>query len=353
MAISYQKRGNKKYAYDIKYRWNSEKQKSELVKKTYLGVVSKTGEIIPKKEATKSIKSIKNYGCYYAIKEIMLKLNLFKAIESIFNKEDTELIFNLIYFRLTSNEALYLQPFWVEDNFSDLSISSSMSSRFIENLGKKSSLREGFFKSWNDLNKNNKNSLVLDLTSISTHSDNIEYAEFGHNKDGDILKQVNLGVVYNQTTNNPVAYRAYPGTIKDVTTITNIIKLINSLKIKEACFTLDRGFCSKSNIKHITAKNIDFIVSMPFTSLLAKDLIRNSSKELSDINSIIIYKTETLNCVKKEIKLDGENYYSYIYRNSIQESYSVSNFILKLDEIIIHIFIEIRFKSLTLLVILF
>lgn len=56
--------------------------------------------------------------------------------------------------------------------------------------------------------KSNKENVyyALDSTSISTHSNNLTKDQWGHNKDGDNLKQINIVMLVNQDTSQPVYY---------------------------------------------------------------------------------------------------------------------------------------------------
>ena len=60
---------------------------------------------------------------------------------------------------------------------------------------------------------------ALDSTSISTYSTNLSKSSYGHNKDGDNLPQVNVLMVVDQQTGEPVYYRTYNGNVPDIVTV--------------------------------------------------------------------------------------------------------------------------------------
>lgn len=329
--ISHQKQGNKTYAYE-RENYRDKDGKVKLKSKKYLGIYDeKTKKIIPKGTG-KEINNIKFYGGYYVINSIVENLGLKEIIVDIFGKQTSELIINLIIYKILSRQALYLQPLWSEDNYTDLAIDSYESSRLMKQLGNASSDVEDFFKAWSSKNIG-ENSLVLDITSISSHSNNINNAEYGKNKDGENLKQVNLGIIYNQSVNLPIAYRSYPGSIRDVSTVQNIVKLTKSLKMKEVNIVLDRGFYSASNLGFLSDNKLDFIISMPFSTKISQDLINRNINELNLIKNSFNLCKQTYYCFICREKIGDSEYYLYVYRNLSSESSLIQNFLITLDDI--------------------
>jgi len=333
MAIIKQKRGNQVYVYEKHNYRDPVTKKVKLRSKTYLGVLDKDGNLIKTKVSKSHISNVKNYGGYFVVKEIINSIKLDKVLLEIYEDELVLKIINLIIFKLISKSPLYLQPLWFEDNYSTKSVDSKSSSKLLEYLGLESSLIELFFKKWSSTVKggSEEENLVLDLTSISTYSSNIEYAEYGKNKDNDILEQINLGVIFNQTKKTPIAFRSYPGSIKDVTTVKNIISLVNSLKISKVLFVFDRGFYSASNLNHISSNNIDFIISMPFTTNLSKELLAKNYIKLQELGNSFVYNKVAYYCIQKKIKILDYHYNAYIFNDPIQEAKSKNNLLMKID----------------------
>ena len=50
-------------------------------------------------------------------------------------------------------------------------------------------------------------SLFFDITSRSKYSKLLEYVEFGYNRDDEKLPQINLGIIYAESTNLPIYYQ--------------------------------------------------------------------------------------------------------------------------------------------------
>ena len=62
-----------------------------------------------------------------------------------------------------------------------------------------------FFTQW-IASRKDKEHHAYDVTSLSTHSNNLDLAEWGYNRDHDNLPQINLGLYYGITSHTPVYY---------------------------------------------------------------------------------------------------------------------------------------------------
>ncbi|MDR0696851.1 MAG: hypothetical protein LBF68_04860 [Christensenellaceae bacterium] len=76
-------------------------------------------------------------------------------------------------------------------------------------------MRDNFYREWAKYRSENEY-LALDITSISTYSGNIDDAEYGINKDGDHLKQINMCLLIGGESQIPIYQTAYSGRIKDI-----------------------------------------------------------------------------------------------------------------------------------------
>jgi transposase len=87
--------------------------------------------------------------------------------------------------------------------------------------------------------------VYFDITSISSYSSGMNISEYGYNRDKEKLKQINLGIISSSSSKLPLAYKSYPGSISDVSTISNLIISAKSWGISSILFILDCGFSSK------------------------------------------------------------------------------------------------------------
>ena len=115
------------------------------------------------------------------------------------------------------------------------------------------------FKSTND---NRLKYLALDSTSISTYSDNLSDAEYGQNKDGDDLAQINLILLTEQSSGFPLYYKKICGNVTDISTVRNFIADVSRLGLpKDVIYVADRGYPSVQNINDCLTNNFNFLVN--------------------------------------------------------------------------------------------
>jgi len=125
--------------------------------------------------------------------------------------------------------------------------------------------RERFFTAFNESRKNCGETVVaLDTTSISTYSSMLHLAKYGHNKEGDSLPQINLLMVCDSKTGIPLHYRNVSGNESDMVSVkASVENMKNEGVSKGTVFSMDRGFCSISNMQLILKNGFTFLMCMP------------------------------------------------------------------------------------------
>ena len=128
---------------------------------------------------------------------------------------------------------------------------------------------------------------ALDSTSISTCARGLTDARFGHNKDGDTLRQINVLMIVNQETGVPVFYRTYAGDIPDVSTIVTTVKDFLRLGLnRRAVVVLDRGYSSVRNIHTFCQTGMQFVLNFRTSCTLARNLITEHRQALESYDSL-------------------------------------------------------------------
>jgi transposase len=155
-------------------------------------------------------------------------------------------------------------------------MSSQRISEFSIELGTNDIGRDLFFQKWVS-NNTSKSYLFYDITSFSSYSKSLEFIEWGYNRDKEKLPQLNYGMILNASTLLPLFYEIYPGSITDVTTIDNVLKRAKKYNIENITFVLDKGFYSQKYIELIIANELDFVVPMPFSGIVAKNIINDDT----------------------------------------------------------------------------
>lgn len=173
-----------------------------------------------------------------------------KCLSEAFEEKEASRIFALATYCATENSPMHLYENWAHatEGIEDYVMSSQQISGFLKRIGENERSREAFWRTWANLHGKNRN-LVFDISSISTYSTNLLLNEFGYNRDGESLPQINVGMLFSDHPGLPLAYRIYPGSIADVSTLTNLLHAVKKdYKIEHSRLVLDKGFYSANNI---------------------------------------------------------------------------------------------------------
>ncbi len=313
-----QKIKGRTYLYRVYSYWDKEKKQARQ-KRTYIGP-----KHVKKKQLLKHINGNiihKNYGNIFLLNWILKKIGLKEILEKIFPEYFTELI-ALAFYEIIESAPLYLFPYWLEEHYlPDVKkMDSSAISKFCDLIGRNQKQKLKFQEEWIK-HLQPVDALFYDITSISSYSTNIDFVEWGYNRDQENLAQVNMGIVFCNNNSLPIFYNLYPGSIVDVKTLKNCVLYLKSLGLKDFMFILDRGFFSTANITELNSfkSNISFIQPLPFSLKKVKELIKSHRKELHNIDNSFNFNNELLSHVKTNIQFNDQTFSAHIFLNEKAE----------------------------------
>ena len=308
------------YLYEVQSYWDKDKKQARQ-KRKYLGPKEK---IYNKNKGTNSNFSTKNirdkfisksYGDTFVIREIQNRIGIKDLLKKYF-PDCYKDILSLSSFLFEESTASYLYPFWHDDHYiPDVNkLYSTSISNLYDSLGNRELEINEFMKGW--INHINPTAgIYYDITSISSYSTNNEYVEWGYNRDKEYLPQINLGFTYCKKTSLPLSYRVHPGSIVDVTTLKNTIKMLNSSNLKDLFLILDRGFCSVADINEMYKEKISFIQPLSYSQKKAKELLQKNKLKIVDSKNAFVYNKDILYHIKDKIELGGRKYEAHLYYN--------------------------------------
>ncbi len=119
---------------------------------------------------------------------------------------------------------------------------------------------------------------AYDITSISSYSEGLRQVQYGRNKEGDPLAQLNLALVFGEISHLPFYYRKLAGNIPDAKTITNLLLEFAVLGFSKVKLVMDRGFYSEGNINALFIAHLKFLIS----AKMSLSLIRNELDRIYD-----------------------------------------------------------------------
>lgn len=309
------------YLYEVKSFWDKDKKQARQ-KRKYLGPKER---IYKKRNNDHSVKSdiqvkpssfvSKSYGDTFLTRSIQKELGLIDLLKEHF-KDDYKEILALSNFLFQESSPSYLFPFWQEDHcLGDISkINSSSLSALYERIGRNELGRLEFMKDWGN-HINPTSGIYYDITSVSSYSENNEYVEWGYNRDKECLPQINIGFTHCSKTSLPLSYNIHPGSIVDVSTLKNTIKLFNLFNLKNLFFILDRGFCSVANLKEMYQNKMCFIQPLSFNLKKAKGLISKHKSNISTPQNAFGCGKELLYHTQDKIEFDKIKLDAHIFFN--------------------------------------
>jgi len=328
-----QKIGKHIYIYEVQSYWDPVK-KQPRQKRRYIGKKDvTTGEIItPRKGFTP--RACRDYGDVYLLRMLSDNIGLTKTLKAAFPKM-VDLIVDLACFQIIEKSPLYLFRYFLESHQSKIPPEDGTSQRLselMEQLGKMDRERERFFRLWLSELKGIK-AIIFDITSLSSYSRLNDFMEWGYNRDGDRLPQVNLGVVFTRPLDLPLAYSIYPGSIPDVSTLGKVMEFLIDIGMKEMFFVLDRGFFSEHNIQDMADRGIGFVIPISNTTRLSRAIISKSSRTIMRPANAFTFQDRGMFHTYLPVSMKGLELCAHIYFDERRRADEVDNLIRRLTEL--------------------
>lgn len=288
------KRGNNTYAYLVESYREDGKIKQRNIE--YLGKVTgpKDAQTIVPPAHKRSIKSVNKRG-------VKLLTPLFNDLSnnlcSSFGKTRGEKLFNLGLIQFLNPSPLkYVEWTAEEHRIDDCNLSPTSLSKLLRNI-KPGELHRFFHQLRMD-----DSTVVFDITSLSFYGECINSAEYGYNRDGLHLPQINLCMAVN-TSRSPIYFRMIRGSIPDVSTVEHTANELKSLGYSSIHLVFDRGFYSENNIKSL--KGFQFTGALPKRLNLFYELVR-SNLDVEHVGNVVSYRSQKI--MVREIKRGGIRY---------------------------------------------
>jgi transposase len=124
--------------------------------------------------------------------------------------------------------------------------------------------------------------LALDITSISSYANLISEVEYGYNRDGDKLPQINLCMLFGEKSALPAFSSIYNGSLNDSKILISFLEKLELFGDKKYKLVMDKCFYSKENIMYMLKKypKYDFMMAVPFTTSIARQIAIEGKQKL-------------------------------------------------------------------------
>lgn len=230
-----------------------------------------------------------------------------------------ERIFALASFLFSCGEPVAYCADWIAR--SDISGIGPLSSQRVSELLRAltDADRQQFFTLWSSY-RSDREYLALDITSISSWSKLIDDVEWGYNRDGDKLAQINLCMLLGQQSRLPVRMTVYNGSIRDVSTLETTISQMAPNELDQVMIVTDKGFSSRKNIDMLfRKKGVRFLMALPFTLGFAKKQIELERKDIDSLQNTIVSGADTLRGVSRERSWGkGHKLFVHVFYNDMK-----------------------------------
>jgi transposase len=266
------------YVYDDDPYWDSVKQQTRH-RRHYIGKLDEQGQFVPnarylasqqlrtlqqtlpKKRGRKAPPSQRSfYGACWLLKKLSQHLGLTEDLEAAFGEEALHLLALAFYLVMEKDSPMYRFTHWQKTHW--LPTSQELSSQRISELFAQisPSACQCFFRKQQTRRLETEH-LAYDTTSISSYSQLMKHVKYGYNKDGEALPQINLALVFGQSSMLPVYYRKLPGNMTDVKTVQKLLLDLDQLGFHKIKLVMDRGFYSHANLQALFDKHVKFLLA--------------------------------------------------------------------------------------------
>ena len=270
------------YVYEAVSYWDKER-KQPRNKKICVGKLdSDTGDFIPSKRLNPSQAALRDpkvtasaeiVGPSILLDAISRRLGLFKSLKRCFPDNYLEIL-TMAYYLTSQGGALSQCEVWCKSH-AHLCNKPLISQRISEILTSiKTDGKQTFLSEWMK-GILEDDYLCYDITSVSSYSKLNEYIKYGYNRDKEKLPQMNLAMIFGQTSRLPVYYHRMPGNITDVTTLHNLLKTFKTMNLKSINCVMDKGFYSKKNIDTLLTSKNKFTLMVPVNNKWVQHAIDN------------------------------------------------------------------------------
>lgn len=322
------------YVYENVSTWNKETQQCDTKRKCVGKLDPESGKVVPtgkrgKGKGQTAYANVRCEGSRLLLDKLADDLCLPRILRGAFT-EEWKKVLTCAYFLIGEGKALSHVETWsaqYSHPYGEV-LSSQRVSELLQTLTREKQL--AFFMDWAQTRAESEY-VAMDITSISSYGKQNEYIRYGYNRDGEPLPQINLCLLLGQESGIPIYYESLNGSIKDVSSLENVFKVMSWLNAKRLHAVMDRGFYSERNINNLYDKHIRFTVGVPFTTKWTQELV---SRVRNSIESFACYKrlgNYTFFSHTDTTAWKGRRCYRHVYYDSQKAAAEYADFLEKIE----------------------
>jgi len=130
--------------------------------------------------------------------------------------------------------------------------------------------------------------LSYDITSVSTYGHMRGWAEWGHDRDDEAMRQANIGLTTDKE-GVPTMFEMYPGPVSDPATLERTVERVLALGAGTCTLVMDRGFGSAANLQFMIDAGMSFVIPGRQGTKCVKGLMSSLIRERDDQERVRIH----------------------------------------------------------------
>lgn len=329
----------KEYWYEDTPYYDPEKKQIRQ-KSRYLGKNVNGAPVKVRSEPVTGITSVPKaaftHGNLLPLRQVVEELQIDRHLEDLKTEEEKDTILVLALHRILRPSAMHLVASWYEESslsldHPDLPLSSQQISELLTRIGE-SGMPEAFMQRLiRDMGTDT--TLIYDITSFSSYSQLLSLLEYGYNRDGLDLPQVNFSLILDTERSIPVMYDLYPGSIVDVVTLKNTVAKIRALGVEKCTLVLDRGFYSQNNLEELIREQLSFVLPASLATKAVKELLTDAQRDLENAQYLQMYQREPVFVKPVVLKIEEKEIPGFCYYDLKREQNERNLFYLHLHDL--------------------
>ena len=232
-------------------------------------------------------------GDAWLIRQLAGVSGLSEVLVEIFGPVDGGALSGLAAHQFATGHALCRAEAWLSqrewpESWQGALVSESSVHGFVTRIGADTARREAFLERWAGRHKTG-GAVLYDATSVSSHSPSLDLAEWGYNRDDEVLPQVNFSLAA-APDGMPLFYRVIPGSIPDVRTLAATLRIARDYGVEKPCLSLDRGYYSAANVRELLGLDCGLVMGVPWSVAQATALFKRHRKRLESPRRAFLYR---------------------------------------------------------------
>jgi hypothetical protein len=233
-----------------------------------------------------SYNEVVSIGAHFLVTDILSKLGVSEILVSSFGESQAKAICTAATYMVSEGNVFEYVGNWCERSMlGGVPLSPQKASALFASLEYEG--RMAFFKKWVNANMS-QGYFSYDVTSFSSYAKGIHDLEWGYNRDGDKLPQINLGCYLAQENRLPMFYVTYPGSIVDKSHMTYMMAYNDDLGIsKDIVYVMDRGFCSTTNVNYLHSEGLSYLIGVDLRCKATQTAIDSVKERIGSMRNLV------------------------------------------------------------------